>query len=547
MITLPRSLVLVPVGIAAALVLAHHQATTYIPDETVYAKTALRLSVDRAVTLAPGDDVAPLNAWYKRVGEGRYVSKYPPGLPLVLAAAHRVGGVGALFWVGLGFMGLGLVLIQEVGRRLVDDLTGWVAAWLLGTNVVYLRFANSVMSDLPAAVWGLAGLACVVVGRGGWSSLASGILLGAAVATRYVAVLALVPVVAAVLLRTESSTRDLSRGRSLAIVLVGLASVLAGLLAYRVMVFGNVTGTPSEEVVTGRGDRTVEWSYVGQSLNSLRLGKIPRNLASMGGALALPRGGGLGLVALVGLALLRERRLAALLLFWVLPTLGLHAVYDAAGPDLLYLRFFLPIYPAVALLAAVAVASPARARPRRGGLAATLVAALIIGGLAAAWSRQTLAEETATVPDSEELSTLADRVPAGSCIIGRRPALNVIAVTHHGRHELLVENQRSRRPDEEPHLIKQGAMAWRLNLYEMNGEELVEENLKRVDGRLQADQRVFLLVRLRALQGYRRAFEGRYEVSLVDRTRQDAGEAGYVLAEVRPVQSGQSSPPADSS
>ena len=113
---------------------------------------------------------------------GVLVPTYPPGLPLVMAAA-RIGGEGGPFLVVPLFGALAVFCSFALGARLHSRTAGLVAAALLSTSPVFLFQLVQPMSDVAAmAMWALA-LRLALAHRSG-AVIASGSVAGLALLTR---------------------------------------------------------------------------------------------------------------------------------------------------------------------------------------------------------------------------------------------------------------------------------------------------------------------------------------------------------------------------
>ena len=111
------------------------------------------------------------------------VPVYPPGLPILLAAAKWAGGQRALFVVVPICAGLLIVATYGIGRRLAGGSVGLAAAWLVGTSPVLIGYSLVVMTDVPvAAAW--AGALFCLTGTTTRSALAAGLLSGLAILIR---------------------------------------------------------------------------------------------------------------------------------------------------------------------------------------------------------------------------------------------------------------------------------------------------------------------------------------------------------------------------
>ena len=108
------------------------------------------------------------------------VPKYPPGLPLLMAAGRAVAGANGPYLIVPLFGGLAVGLTFLLGRLLFDDTAGLIAALLLALSPSFLFQLVSPMSDVPAAAaWTLA-LIFSLLG----SPFACGLTAGLAIAIR---------------------------------------------------------------------------------------------------------------------------------------------------------------------------------------------------------------------------------------------------------------------------------------------------------------------------------------------------------------------------
>jgi 4-amino-4-deoxy-L-arabinose transferase-like glycosyltransferase len=111
------------------------------------------------------------------------VPTYPPGVPLLMAAATLIGGAGAPFLVVPLLGGLAVFLTYRLGRRVLDPPGALVAAMLVGTSPSFLRELMVPTSDVAAtALWTAAVL--LVLGGRRRALVGAGLAASAAIAVR---------------------------------------------------------------------------------------------------------------------------------------------------------------------------------------------------------------------------------------------------------------------------------------------------------------------------------------------------------------------------
>jgi hypothetical protein len=91
-----------------------------------------------------------------REGEWSIVPTYSPGLPILLAAAKRLGGQCAMYGVVPVLAGLAVLATYGIGRRLNSSVTGLIASWLVATSPATLSSSLEPLTDVPVmATWAL--------------------------------------------------------------------------------------------------------------------------------------------------------------------------------------------------------------------------------------------------------------------------------------------------------------------------------------------------------------------------------------------------------
>jgi hypothetical protein len=95
---------------------------------------------------------------YRPTGDGNHlVPNYPPGLPLMMAAAKAVAGQCGLFEVVPILAGVLVFATYIIGWQIGRPLVGLAAAWIVATSPTFLFTSMWPMSDVPAAAaWAVA-------------------------------------------------------------------------------------------------------------------------------------------------------------------------------------------------------------------------------------------------------------------------------------------------------------------------------------------------------------------------------------------------------
>ena len=161
---------------------------------------------------------------------GTIVPVFPPGLPLIMAAAKAIFGHDAVFWIVPLSAFVLIVATFAIGRRLGSSHAGLAGAWFVATSPIVLFMITAPMSDVPAAAaWTLAfyfGLR-----SGGPSALIAGLAGSAAIAIRPNLFMLAVPIGIMVAMR--------GRGRAALLGLGGMVPGVIGLAWLNTMLYGS--------------------------------------------------------------------------------------------------------------------------------------------------------------------------------------------------------------------------------------------------------------------------------------------------------------------
>jgi 4-amino-4-deoxy-L-arabinose transferase-like glycosyltransferase len=166
---------------------------------------------------------------------GSIVPLYPPGLPMLMAAAGLAFGREAIFLVVPVCGGLLVALTYAIGRFVGDRFTGLVSASLLAANPSFLLQLIQPMSDVPASAAWAAAVALGLWGGGAWPALGSGLAVSLAVLIRP----NLVPLAGAVALLVFLRSKSPSRLRSVAAFAAGLLPGAVTIAAVNQALYGS--------------------------------------------------------------------------------------------------------------------------------------------------------------------------------------------------------------------------------------------------------------------------------------------------------------------
>ena len=136
----------------------------YVSEADAIAHGALRIEQPFARSMPWPDAEATFAppGWEPGTTGGFIVPAYPPGLPLVMAAFQRVRGRIAVFYV-VPFLGaLAVWVTGRLGSNIHGPYTGAFAAVLLATNPIFVHQVVQPVSDVPATAWWTISLALLI-------------------------------------------------------------------------------------------------------------------------------------------------------------------------------------------------------------------------------------------------------------------------------------------------------------------------------------------------------------------------------------------------
>jgi len=306
--------------------------------------------------------------------DGRYVSRYPPGLPVLIAGVYKLFGAEATVWVNPVLAVLSLVGLFFFSKRFVPDRWAVVPVLLLAITPSFTRHTlscDSHMAVLFCLVWGLSSLLLWAENGRLAAVFAAGLLLGAIPTIRYPEALFAIGVGAFLLFHHRTHKRYWLH---LLVAVAGAAIPILPLLVRNQLLMGAFwrTGYSLTNEQTG-----FAWSYFREHVF-----QYIRNIHAEGVGLFFALGV-LGMAALCGVRKYRAR--GWLLILTTVPTTVLYMFYYWA-PDRMAgatMRFVLPTFICYYAAGAWVLAEMTRRLPRSqtiAGLAALLLLQVLWGG-----------------------------------------------------------------------------------------------------------------------------------------------------------------------
>jgi len=190
---------LVAIGLLkGAHVVAASDSYGYVSQARMWATGNLRPPARGYDVLPPGvpsEALLPLGYLFTP-DRTALVPMYSPGLPMQMALFERLGGSGAVFYVLPLLAGLAVCATYALGSRAGGRVVGAVAAALLAVSPALLfQLVHAPMSDVPAAAWWTVALAALVRPSRS-AALLCGVATGLAILTRpNLVLLAVIPAV----------------------------------------------------------------------------------------------------------------------------------------------------------------------------------------------------------------------------------------------------------------------------------------------------------------------------------------------------------------
>jgi hypothetical protein len=387
-----------------AWILAHFAPAIMSPDANGYVVQARLIATAGKTSLTTESPAQFVGMHWLETDGGVFYSRYPAGLPVMFAAAWKLGGLRAALLVNPLLASATVLLTFLLARRLTDDRSALLAAAVVAINATAQQHALDADAHTAAAFFLTAGVLTLLKFADDpkpLRGLVAGLLLGIVPTVRYPEAIAGVAIGAWLLWRVRPIAR-------LWPAVLGAALPIGALCVHNAAAYGAFwrTGYALTGEQTGFG-----WNYFTAHALSY--------LESLGGA-------GLGVFFAFGAAGLaglvadpRRRETGALLAGIVVPLVLLYmAYYFGAGEG--NLRFLVPTFPFFAAAGAWLLGQVAEKLGAAGRAAWIAIAALQLVVAGAATAQVAVRERTSLSAAARVRTTLESAAPAGSVVIVER-------------------------------------------------------------------------------------------------------------------------------
>jgi hypothetical protein len=351
------------------------------------------------------------------------VPTYAPGVPLLMALLTIIFGACGPYWLNPISGALLVLLAYGLGVRVSGRVTGSIAALLVASSPTVLFMSMSPMSDVPAAAfWALALLLASSTGPA--APAAAGLASGIAIAVRpNLAPLALFPLLLTAWPLVRSAPRDAIR-KAVVFALAGLPFVL-----FIAWVNYDLYGSPFE---SGYGKTLALFDPANAATNFRR---YPQWLRETQGPV----------VFLFPLAVLIPREpgtrvpLVGVLLGFVVAVWGAYLWYEPFDAWW-YLRFVLPAFPAIFVLAGDVLWRGTRKLGTRMRIVATLLFACLAAehGITQARARDAFRIGDGERKYSDVGRYVAAQLPANAVALAMQHSGSI---RHYSRHRTIRWDQ----------------------------------------------------------------------------------------------------------
>jgi hypothetical protein len=467
---------------ATAIFSGYHVASYQGTDENGYLLTAKRLATDGDIakrTEGPNEFVG--SNWVE-AKEDVFYAKYPIGYPALCAVAYKLGGPSAVFLVNPVLAVLAVAGMFFLGRAMLNDFAGALAAIFLATNPMHAFYGISALSHTGAicfAIWGMYFIWRWAERGGWWNAILGAAFTAYTPSVRYTEALLVLPALAMVVWRCVETWRSASSANKykehpspdLSPKRRGTSGSDATPIVQDVSTLPSVVSSPLGGEDKGEGSvsttrprprlRLLPWGQLvvmalvgivvlsplliqhwvaygspftsGYSLCGESTGfgwkwfdknwKLMLNRMDTPGLfLIFPLG-----IAGLGYLVVHRPRLGVFLALWAIPSLLLYTAYYWApeGDGPWYIRFFVSIFPPLIVSALALLCVAVKSRPAWNiviGLFAILVAGVNLNET----GRQLDKKVDGLVFAKTLMETVHEKLPNGSVVLSDESVLNYI-------------------------------------------------------------------------------------------------------------------------
>lgn len=405
---------------------SHLEPAIMSPDANGYVVQARLLADEGRASFSPDSPVQYVGRHWLETETGTFHSRYPAGLPLLMAGAWKLGGLNAALLINPLLASATVLLVFFLARRLVPEPYALLAALVVAVVPTTNQHALDADAHVAATFLLVAGvLALLRFAAGGGAGFAwlAGLLLGAIPAVRYPEAIAGFALAGWMFWRIRPVWRAWP-------AVLGAALPLGALLLHHTAVYGAFWRTGYA--------LTHEQTGFGLGYFSAHLLPYLQALAGQG----LPLVFAFGVAGLAALVADPQRRAEGVLFAGItVPLVLLYmAYYFGAGGGVATgnLRFLVPTFP---FFAVAAVWLLARLGEHLGVAGRAAVAAVILlqGVIGIGSTAQALQRTKASLAAAARARGVAEReIPAGSVVIVDPQLAESLDAT--GRWRLVEEN-----------------------------------------------------------------------------------------------------------
>jgi hypothetical protein len=167
---------------------AHLAPAIMSPDANGYVAQARLIAEAGRTSFTPSSPVQYVGMHWLETADGIFHSRYPAGLPLLMAAAWKAGGLAAALWINPLLASATVLLVFLLGRRFAPDPFALLAAAVVAVVPVTNQHALDADAHVAATfclVGGILALLRFATTRQKRFGLLAGLLLGAIPTVRY--------------------------------------------------------------------------------------------------------------------------------------------------------------------------------------------------------------------------------------------------------------------------------------------------------------------------------------------------------------------------